>query len=208
MDRKPLPGTELELSPFGVAPRDGTREAVVVPVPPGQASWIEAPLTVTSDGWRTLSAAVAGGAAASPPLLIRVPRGNWDRSMIAACRDLPARIDRPQVDLWQLDPFDLERIKAGEPFRRMGALRDEGLIRWFSIRVSSVKDAVWCIEHTPVHVLTVDAPLDEAEAAELFSLAAETQIGLLGTAGTVRGDPLRALAMAGSTPLVSFAWPG
>lgn len=203
MDRRNLPGTELELSPFGVAV--GEEPSSSIAPAPDQPSWIELRLEITSAQWQDVSERFAPSA--PPPLLVRVPPVNWDRSMLAACRDLLARTHRACIDIWQLDPFDLERIKAGEPFRRMIALRDEGLIRWFSIRVGTIKDATWCIEHAPVHVITLDVPLESSEADELFALAEEMGIGLLGTARAASGDPARARSLAASTPLVSFAWP-
>jgi hypothetical protein len=131
----------------------------------------------------------------------------WDRSLIDECKRLLDTLGRDRIELAQLASFDLERIKAGEPFRRLMALRDAALARFFSVRVESPEDGLWVIEHTPAHAITIDAPYDEASWKELLNEAEDSRIGVLATARAVNGDAERAKRLVSETPITGFAWP-
>ncbi|MBI4581808.1 MAG: hypothetical protein HY718_19080 [Planctomycetes bacterium] len=144
------------------------------------------------------------------PLLVVVanvgPAG-WDRRMVAACEDLLRQIGGTRVDLWQLDCCDRERIKAGEPFRRVQELRDGGLIRFVGIVVQTPRDARWVLDNTPVHAITLDGPVDDADWSEVWPAACESGIGLLATARAAGHDLARARGLLAATPIAGFAWP-
>ena len=193
----------MSFSPFGA----DIVTRVATPAEPfpgwlGAADWCWAPLDVTRSGQP-----YPDGLPHKVAHVISAEPDTWDRTLATRCRDLLASRSLPQLEVCQLDACDRERIKAGEPFRRLQEVRDLGLVRFFGMRVTSPRDARWAMESTPVHVLTLDAPLDEPEWAEIWSLAADLNTGLLATGRSVAGDPLRAAEVLDGTPICAFAWP-
>jgi hypothetical protein len=140
-------------------------------------------------------------------LMVRVGPEHWDRSMARAVEQTLWRTGQPHVDLLQLEPFDLERIKAGEPFRRLEELRDAGRVRFFGVVVDNLRDARWVLEQTPAHAVTVNAPRQAPCWAELFDAANETDSGLLATPAAADNDPDAARRILTDTPITAFSWP-
>src|SRR6185295_15296358 len=125
----------LELSPFGLL----AGEEATAPTPPGVPNWCDVPVDLPKADWTKL----AGVMRKDATVMVRVGPKSWDRSMLTGCTELLQRIGRPSIDVWQLSMLDLERVKAGEPFRMMIKLRELGQVRFFGMRLNSVKDALW-----------------------------------------------------------------
>jgi hypothetical protein len=201
MQPKPLGNTGLKLSPFGLsweaAALTGSRL-------PQQSNWCDLPADVLPSAWERVKLLLP---ADNFIVQARVGPAAWDDNMLITCQELLTRTGRSSIDLWQLACFDLERIKGGQPFAMMRRLRDAGRIRFFSLRVTGLEDALWSLEHTPVHALTIDAPLVEPEWAELLHTADDAGVGVIATASCVGGDANRAEALLHSTSIASFSWP-
>lgn len=199
MKTRRLGRTDIELSPFGMLVGDsGTAHA-----PSELPNWCDIPAELDADTWNR----VARGLRTNALVVARVGPGAWDRAMLPACTELLKRIDRSAVDIWQLSMLDIERVKAGEPFRMMIKLKDLGHVRHFSIRVNSARDAMWVIEHTPIHCVTVDLPYEEPVWKELLAAAKEAGTGLIGTTRTAGGDLHQARDLLAATTITAFSWP-
>lgn len=199
MRRKPLGRTGLQLTGRGAAWPAGSGP----PVPPDDCNWCRLPADTSAAAWSTVRDLLAPDAV----VIGVIDPTAWDHRMSDACSRLLGVTGRSRLDVWELGAFDLERIKAGEPFRRAIQLRDAGRIRFLGLCVRSIADALWAIDHTPAHVLTVDAPLDDPAWSELGNAAAESGVGLLATAAAVGGDPGLASRLIKDTMLTGVAWP-
>jgi hypothetical protein len=204
MQRKPLGSTGLMLSPFGLCWGAAGVAAAARSEPPQASNWCDVSADLPPAMWERLRPLLP-----SEGFIVqaRVGPGAWDERMLAACEELCARIGCPAVDLWQLAGFDLERIKGGQPFAMLRRLRDAGRVRFFSLRVTGLEDALWSLERTPVHSLTVDAPLEEQAWPELLQAADDAGVAIIATADCVNGDGRRAETLLQNTTLTSFSWP-
>ncbi|GMV97737.1 MAG: hypothetical protein AMXMBFR83_20920 [Phycisphaerae bacterium] len=140
-------------------------------------------------------------------LHVRVGPTHWDRRMIQVVEQVLELTGRSAVDVLQLAPFDLERIKAGEPFRRLQELREAGRARYFSVWTDSVADARWVVENTPAHALTLDAPTADDGWRELLTAAGEEGTGIIAGPATAGGDVETAKRLLLDTPITAFTWP-
>ncbi len=214
MKYRALGRTGLQLSPFGLS-LDGA--GVGAHPAPQSANWCDIRSDIDKADWGRLAALLAapgstraGSASVQTGSVIvqaRVGPDAWDRHMLMVCEALLAQTRLSTIHLWQLDGFDLERIKGGEPFNMMQRLRDAGRIGFFSVRVESPVDALWLIENAPVHAITLDADLDTREWHELIGIAAEAGVGLIATARCVRGESGQAWRLLHESSIASFAWP-
>lgn len=189
----------LELSPFGLLVHETESAAAPSEVP----NWCDVPIEVNDATWHR----VVSGTRPDAVIVARVGPTLWDRGMLPACSELLARINRRHVDLLQLSLLDVERVKAGEPFRMMIKLKELGHATYFSMRVSTLDDALWAIEHTPVHAVTLDLEYDARPWTKLFKAAEEAGTGLIGTTRTAGGELAHARELLASTSIAAFSWP-
>lgn len=233
MAAKMLGRTALRLSPFGVA-LDMDSAAPPLSSFDAPPNWCDVTAEVSRDAWARLVGLLEGqwslalsawahsadrplGAAAVSPeddihrpeffLAVRIGPGHWDRSMAQAIDQLLWRTGQPQVDLLQLAPFDLERIKAGEPFRRLVELRDSRRVRFFGLSVSNLRDARWAVEETPAHAVAVHASYHEPGWTELFDAANQADTGLIAGPAVADNDLETARRLLTDTPVTAFTWP-
>ncbi len=200
MKTKALGRTGLELSAFGLL----VASAESAPSPSDVANWCDIPLDLDAENWGRVAGSMARK---EPHVIVRVGPRAWDRSMLNACGELLTRIGRTQVDIWQLSMLDVERVKAGEPLRTMIKLREMEQVRFLSLRVGSIADAMWVVQHTPAHVVTVDCAFETKAWSELLGAAAEAGAGIIGTARTAGDDVARARELLASTSITAFSWP-
>jgi hypothetical protein len=86
-------------------------------------------------------------------------------------------------------------------------LKELGQIRFLSMRLSTVKDALWAIEHSPLHCVTLDLEYEAKAWAELLTAAQEAGTGVVGTVRTTGGDLVKARELLASTSITAFSWP-
>lgn len=107
-----------------------------------------------------------------------------------------------RLGLVLLSHVDVQAIKGGRPFGRLGRYRDAGQARGFGVVAQSIEAAAWAVEHTPSHAVLLDGPTTQAmaedvnasAAAGLVAAAREAEVALLGVgARTVEG--------VGATPM-------
>jgi aryl-alcohol dehydrogenase-like predicted oxidoreductase len=84
----------------------------------------------------------------------RFPEPGWPGNFSAESfrRHTEASLNRLGVDaldLTQLHCIPVERLKTGEPFEWLDALKKEGKIRHYGASVESVDEALWCVRHAP-----------------------------------------------------------
>jgi hypothetical protein len=200
--RKRLGRTELLLSPFGagvglptsVDPLSGEGEVM---------NWCDIPGDLSQQD----ASQLVGLVTSDFHVQLRIGPDQWDRRMTVAVDAALARLGRRNADWVQLAPFDLERIKAGEPFRRLQDLRDAGRARFFSVWVNSVKDAQWVMENTPAQTITIHAPHEDKGWPELFELAAEADTGIIATPMVADGNRIEARRMVRESGVTAFTWP-
>jgi hypothetical protein len=192
------------LTPWGIwKGREPIRDAEIVIA--RECNWCDVLVTLQAAEWSIICDAVHAG---RPTFVAaRVDAADWGREMEDRCRDFCSRIGIPAIDLLQLGEFDLERIKAGEPFRRMQQVRDAGLARRFGLYVTTLKDAAWAIENAPVAALTVDAPLADEEWGELMTAAGEGELGVLATPHAFVHRRKAAEAALNQWPITAIGWP-
>lgn len=203
MKHRLLGRTRLRLSPFGPA----IGGAAVTPLPddgPPVGDWCDVPADLAPEAWRTLRPHLA---TPEPIIVGRFVPSCWGERMAPSCEKLLATLGRRRIDVLELEGFDLERIKAGEPFQRAMALRDRGRARFFGVRVKRHRDAMWIIEHSPAHVVTLDAPLAEEAWSEIVAAAVEAETGLIATAAAVGGDVEAARRRLDEGSVTAFSWP-
>ena len=140
-------------------------------------------------------------------LCVRVGPAHWNQSMSIMVDQVLWRTGQPHIALLQLAPFDLERIKAGEPFRRLEELRDSRRVRFFGIAVDNLRDARQAVEQTPAHAITVHASYQEPGWPELFDAANQFDTGLIAGPAVANNNPETARRLLMDTPITAFAWP-
>lgn len=196
--------TGQQLTPWGLW-RDQDTGGAVADNATGPCNWCDVPLRLAGEDWVGIAAALQ--AERLHFVAVRVDGQDWGREMKERCRTFGERTEIQTIDLLQLGEFDLERIKAGEPFRRMQQVRDADLARRFGAYVTTLKEATWVIEHAPVAVLTVNGPLTDDEWAELTASAGEMEMGLLATARAFAGQREEAQRALQQWPITGIAWP-
>src|SRR5690606_1394874 len=130
-----------------------------------------------------------------------------DRSMSEAVDEVLRRTGQPRIDVLQLAPFDLERIKAGEPFRRMQELRNAGRVRFFCLGVDTLKDARCVVDNSLVHAIRIGASHRAEGWAEVFDATNDTDTGIIAAPSVAEGDMDIAQRVLTDTPITAFAWP-
>lgn len=209
MTHKLLGRTGMALSPFGPMVI-GERPPAATELPGAPANWCSLPVTLPA---AACARAVSRLLPEEGYLFARVGPACWDRQMSGAVRQLISFLDRRWVEVLMLAPFDLERIKAGEPFRRLAELREAGLVRYIGVYAQSLRDARWVVENTPAHVVMVDVPGgpggggEDGGWAELFEIAGDAETGLIAGPSVADGDLRRASRWLEETPVTAFAWP-
>jgi aryl-alcohol dehydrogenase-like predicted oxidoreductase len=200
MKTKPLGRSGLELSPFGLLVGDGAS----APAPPGVSNWCDIPAEIDEATWAHAGRCLNNDRCI---VLARVGPRAWDRIMLTRCTELLARVNRTVIDIWQLSMVDVDRVNASEAFRMMIRLKEQGHVRLFSIRTNSIADALWAVQHTPVHCVTLDVPYDAKQWSELLKATPEEGKGIIATTATAGGDVVRARELLASTAITAFSWP-
>jgi hypothetical protein len=176
-----LGSTGLNLTPWGITVTDDGHHTTEASDPPCN--------DIPADGPRELLGPLCKQLASPTVFQARVGPGAWDRNgMAAVCERLLSALGRESIEIWQLAPFDKERIKAGEPARAMMKLRDRGLVRFFSVRVSDLRSAEWVLQSFPLHTFTIDGPIELESWRALLDEARASGIGVLATGAAFGGD--------------------
>jgi hypothetical protein len=140
-------------------------------------------------------------------LYVRVSPAHWNQSMSVMIDQALWRTGQPHIDLLALAPFDLERIKAGEPFRRLEELREARRVRFFGVAVDNLNDARWAVEHTPAHAIAIHASYQEPGWPKLFDAANQLDTGLIAGPAVADNNPDTARRLLMDTPITAFSWP-
>lgn len=96
------------------------------------------------------------------------------------CENSLRRLNRDQIDLYQIHCPPIEVLKDGRVFEALEKLKEQGKIRYYGVSVETVEEGLFCLEHTNVNSLQVifnifrQKPLEE-----LFPKAYEKGVGIL-----------------------------
>jgi hypothetical protein len=60
-----------------------------------------------------------------------------------------------------LEDVDVLDVKSGWPFHRLGALRDQGLLKMFFTEAHDIAAAEWLVEHSPTYGVSVPFGIDD-----------------------------------------------
>ncbi|MCA0171883.1 aldo/keto reductase [Bacillus sp. RAR_GA_16] len=111
---------------------------------------------------------------------IHDPATYSEESVRSYCEASLKRLERDQIDLFQIHCPPKEIIKDGAVFQVLDKLKAEGKIRYYGVSVETVEEGLLCLEYSGVSTLQVifnlfrQKPLDE-----LFPKAHEQGVGIL-----------------------------
>ncbi|WP_273852621.1 aldo/keto reductase [Guptibacillus spartinae] len=111
---------------------------------------------------------------------IHDPATYSEESVRSYCEASLKRLERDQIDLFQIHCPPMEIIKDGAVFQVLDKLKAEGKIRYYGVSVETVEEGLLCLEYPGVSTLQVifnlfrQKPLDE-----LFPKAHEQGVGIL-----------------------------
>lgn len=111
---------------------------------------------------------------------IHDPATYSEESVRSYCEASLKRLERDQIDLFQIHCPPMEIIKDGAVFQVLDKLKAEGKIRYYGVSVETVEEGLLCLEYSGVSTLQVifnlfrQKPLDE-----LFPKAHEQGVGIL-----------------------------
>jgi aryl-alcohol dehydrogenase-like predicted oxidoreductase len=101
-------------------------------------------------------------------------------SVTKYCEDSLRRLNRDQIDLFQIHCPPMEILKGGQVFEVLDQLKKQGKIRYYGVSVETAEEGLFCLEQPNVNTLQVifnllrQKPLDS-----LFPQAKEKGVGIL-----------------------------
>ncbi|KHF40393.1 aldo/keto reductase [Halalkalibacter okhensis] len=103
-----------------------------------------------------------------------------EKSVRAYCEASLKRLQREQIDLFQIHCPPFEIIKHGEVFGVLDQLQQEGKIRHYGVSVETIEEGLYCLEKTNIKALQVIFNmLRQKPLEELFPKAKEKGVGIL-----------------------------
>jgi aryl-alcohol dehydrogenase-like predicted oxidoreductase len=108
--------------------------------------------------------------------------------MMVAVEDSLRRLQREQIDIYQLHSPNREDIQRFDWVEGMARLKEQGKIRFSGVAVNSAADGVWLVEQGLVQVLQITYNVFVTEAEDrLLDLARDRGVGLLCRMPLARG---------------------
>ena len=96
------------------------------------------------------------------------------------CEDSLRRLNRNQIDLFQIHCPPMEILKNGQVFEVLDHLKKQGKIRYYGVSVETAKEGLFCLEQPNVSTLQVILNLLRQKPLEiLLPQAKESGVGIL-----------------------------
>ncbi|WP_099159483.1 aldo/keto reductase [Virgibacillus ndiopensis] len=96
------------------------------------------------------------------------------------CENSLRRLNREQIDLYQIHCPPFEVLKDGSVFNVLDNLKSQGKIRYYGVSVETVEEGMYCLENYDVSSLQVIFNIfRQKPLKELFSKAHEQGVGIL-----------------------------
>lgn len=96
------------------------------------------------------------------------------------CEDSLRRLNRNQIDLYQIHCPPMEILQDGRVFEALEKLKEQGKIRYYGVSVETVEEGLYCLEHTNISSLQVIFNIFRQKPLEgLFQRAHENGVGIL-----------------------------
>jgi len=101
-------------------------------------------------------------------------------SVTKYCEDSLRRLNRDQLDLFQIHCPPMEILKDGHVFEVLDRLKEQGKIRYYGVSVETVEEGLFCLEQPNISTLQVIFNLFRQKPLEaLFPQAKEQGVGIL-----------------------------
>ncbi|GGM33440.1 aldo/keto reductase [Paraliobacillus quinghaiensis] len=108
------------------------------------------------------------------------PETYSEKSVTAYLENTLKRLNRDQLDLYQIHCPPLEILRDGKVFEVLDKLKQQGKIRNFGVSVETVEEGLFCLEKENVSTLQVIFNmLRQKPLEELFPKAKEKQVGII-----------------------------
>lgn len=96
------------------------------------------------------------------------------------CENSLRRLNRDQIDLYQIHCPPLKILQDGKVFEALEKLKEQGKIRYYGVSVETVEEGLYCLEHTNISSLQVIFNVFRQKPLEkLFPKAHEKGVGIL-----------------------------
>ncbi|WP_273835359.1 aldo/keto reductase [Guptibacillus sedimenti] len=103
-----------------------------------------------------------------------------EESVRSYCEASLKRLERDQIDLFQIHCPPIEILKDGAVFQVLDKLKEEGKIRYYGVSVETVEEGLLCLDYPGVSTLQVIFNLfRQKPLEELFPKAYEQGVGIL-----------------------------
>ena len=111
---------------------------------------------------------------------IHDPANYSEESVRSYCEASLKRLERDQIDLFQIHCPPIEIVKDGAVFQVLDKLKAEGKIRYYGVSVETVEEGLLCLDYPGVSTLQVIFNLfRQKPLEELFPKAYEQGVGIL-----------------------------
>lgn len=108
------------------------------------------------------------------------PKTYSEEQVRAYCEASLKRLEREQIDLFQIHCPPFEILKDGRVFEVLDKLQQEGKIRYYGVSVETVEEGLYCLENPNVRALQVIFnALRQKPLEQLFPKASEKGVGIL-----------------------------
>lgn len=108
------------------------------------------------------------------------PHTYSEESVRAYCEASLKRLQREQIDLYQIHCPPFEILKQGSVFEVLNKLQNEGKIRYYGVSVETVEEGLFCLENPNVRALQVIFNIfRQKPIEELFASAQRKGVGIL-----------------------------
>ncbi|MBP1949792.1 aldo/keto reductase [Virgibacillus litoralis] len=106
---------------------------------------------------------------------------NYSMERVAEyCENSLRRLNRDQIDLYQIHCPPMEILKDGRVFEALEKLKKQGKIRYYGVSVETVEEGLYCLEHTNASTLQVIFNIFRQKSLEeLFPKVYDKGIGIL-----------------------------
>lgn len=111
---------------------------------------------------------------------IHDPKNYSMESVTKYCEDSLKRLNREQIDLFQIHCPPFEILKEGTVFEALDRLKEQGKIRYYGVSVETVEEGLFCLEQPNVSTLQVIFNIFRQKPLQkLFPQAKEKGVGIL-----------------------------
>jgi hypothetical protein len=123
--------------------------------------WLYVSSEIKKVSLAALGAALRENFGQSVSLILGLTAESIRRRAMNPLQDRLKILGLPNCAAIMLEDVDVLDVKSGWPFHRLGALRDQGLLKMFFTEAHDIAAAEWLVEHSPTYAVSVPFGIED-----------------------------------------------